>query len=258
MKYLLLLMSCYLSIYAQDNHAIELEYYLTLNENEFLESPVYLEKNVIEGYQKYTLATLHNSAEDIIKENEENNSTMIYPKLLYRLRYDYNEKVLEAHEPIILRSANMTELFAIIDTVSDLKWNITEQSKNLEGYKCILATTEFRCREYHAWFAPDIPISYGPWKLHGLPGLIVEAYDKEKFRRYTLGKYSKIQKKDPFINEIKNGEIIEKLPISRVSEYYTKIDENFKAKRSIGNAGLDCLNCPNTETKIKINTWECY
>lgn len=36
----------------------------------------------------------------------------------------------------------------------------------------MLATTQFRGLTYTAWFALDIPINEGPWKFHGLPGLI--------------------------------------------------------------------------------------
>jgi GLPGLI family protein len=42
------------------------------------------------------------------------------------------------------------------------------------------ARGHFRGRDYTAWFAPSIPLAGGPWKLGGLPGLILEAYDDER------------------------------------------------------------------------------
>ena len=39
----------------------------------------------------------------------------------------------------------------------------------------------FRGRLYTAWYYPDIPLPIGPWKLQGLPGIILEAYDAEAF-----------------------------------------------------------------------------
>ena len=58
------------------------------------------------------------------------------------------------------------------------EWAITDSVKNIIGYECFKATTDFKGRQWTAWFAPEIPVSDGPWKLHGLPGLILEAYDK--------------------------------------------------------------------------------
>lgn len=66
-------------------------------------------------------------------------------------------------------------------------WDIQEDSiKQVLGYKCHLATAQFRGRLWYAWFTLDIPISNGPWKLGGLPGLIVEAYDSQNYYHYTL------------------------------------------------------------------------
>ncbi|CAM1350854.1 GLPGLI family protein [Tenacibaculum insulae] len=61
-----------------------------------------------------------------------------------------------------------------------INWIITEETKKIGSYLCIKATTEFRGRNYSAWYTPEIAVKYGPWKLQGLPGLILEAYDTKK------------------------------------------------------------------------------
>ncbi len=58
------------------------------------------------------------------------------------------------------------------------EWETTDESKEILGYQCFKATTEYRGRRWTAWFAPEIPVQEGPWKLCGLPGLILEAYDE--------------------------------------------------------------------------------
>lgn len=60
------------------------------------------------------------------------------------------------------------------------EWEITDRTKTILGYECVEATSDYRGRQWTAWFAPDIPVQEGPWKLCGLPGLILEAYDKNK------------------------------------------------------------------------------
>lgn len=71
------------------------------------------------------------------------------------------------------------------DTLEIPDWEITDSIKNIEGLDCVKAITSFRGRNWTAWFSPEIPIPEGPWKLCGLPGLIVWAYDSKGHYSYT-------------------------------------------------------------------------
>lgn len=58
----------------------------------------------------------------------------------------------------------------------ELQWNIIPDSTNtVLGYECLKAETDYHGRHWTAWFSPEIPVADGPWKLHGLPGLIMKA-----------------------------------------------------------------------------------
>lgn len=58
----------------------------------------------------------------------------------------------------------------------ELKWEIqTDSTATVLGYECFMATTHYHGREWKGWFAPEIPVQDGPWKLQGLPGLILKA-----------------------------------------------------------------------------------
>jgi len=59
------------------------------------------------------------------------------------------------------------------------EWEILPDTMNILGYNTQKATTSFRGRDYVAWFTMEIPISNGPWKFTGLPGLILNIADSE-------------------------------------------------------------------------------
>jgi len=74
----------------------------------------------------------------------------------------------------------------IYEDTMDWNWYITEEKRVIEGYSVTLAKATFRGREYQAWFAEDIPIDAGPWKFHGLPGLILEVNSTDGTVRINL------------------------------------------------------------------------
>lgn len=68
--------------------------------------------------------------------------------------------------------------FRYDEEMPDFEWELTDSVINVSGYECQGAVCHFRGREWTAFYAEDIPLSDGPWKLHGLPGLIMKASDK--------------------------------------------------------------------------------
>lgn len=70
--------------------------------------------------------------------------------------------------------------YRIVEDTQTPDWDIVGDSvKTILGYPCTLATTTFKGRTWRAWYTEDIPLDNGPWKLCGLPGLILSAQDTE-------------------------------------------------------------------------------
>lgn len=62
------------------------------------------------------------------------------------------------------------------EPLSEMEWTIREDSiSTVAGYECLMAETDYHGRHWKAWFSPELPMQYGPWKLRGLPGLILKA-----------------------------------------------------------------------------------
>jgi len=80
-----------------------------------------------------------------------------------------------------------------------INWAVTADTKKIGGIACQKATGICKGRTYEVWFAPDIPYTTGPWKLSGLPGLIVEAYDTKKQVSFLFSGFEKITTKKNLI-----------------------------------------------------------
>lgn len=63
----------------------------------------------------------------------------------------------------------------------EFQWRIYDDEKKISGYKCKKATAQYGGKLWEVWFTVEIPVPFGPWKLNGLPGLILEASDNHFF-----------------------------------------------------------------------------
>lgn len=102
--------------------------------------------------------------------------------------------------------------YYVEDTMHDFGWTITAETKKIGVYDCMKAiSNDFRGRVYEAWFTYLIPNSTGPWKLGGLPGLILEASDQKgevnfMFTSLQIPNQDKVNYEVPKNLEFKNWE----------------------------------------------------
>ena len=82
-------------------------------------------------------------------------------------------------------------LYLVQDSATSFRWNITSETRKIAGYSCQRASTTFAGRDYEAWFTREIPISDGPYKFSGLPGLIMNVSDTRRDYIFELVKLTK-------------------------------------------------------------------
>lgn len=79
------------------------------------------------------------------------------------------------------------------ESIPDFNWQMLEGDSTVCGYQCGKAKTTFRGRTWVVWYTMDLPYADGPWKLCGLPGLILRAEDTKGDYSFTAFKVEKGQ-----------------------------------------------------------------
>jgi len=69
------------------------------------------------------------------------------------------------------------KIYLVDDTLAAPDWKIMNDMKEVAGHVCMNAYREdtLKKQKIFVWFALDMPVSAGPERLGGLPGLILEA-----------------------------------------------------------------------------------
>lgn len=114
----------------------------------------------------------------------------------------------------------------IKEDLPDLKWNIQNDTKQIIGIATQKATIKFRGREYEAWFAPTIQINNGPFKFHGLPGLILEIRSLDNSYRFEAYKLNLFKKEENLVTFKVLTEKYNKAPEVDIKEKLALVKKN--------------------------------
>lgn len=151
----------------------------------------------------------------------------------------------------------------IKDEQTVINWKLLVDAKKILNYNCNKAQCIFRGRTYTVWYTMEIPSKIGPWKLSGLPGLILEAIDSKNLYNYYARKVMQnytLKTPDKF-NEFTKK--MEKNPIPLKS--YIKIQNDFLKdlnRRNLANMPAGSIMAPNQNLREALKEitfeWEIF
>lgn len=96
----------------------------------------------------------------------------------FSVRFKGTEQyVSQINDSLISKVSIRGDGFILEEKNPNFNWKIQDSTKMIGNYRGRLATSHFRGRDYTAWFTEAIPVSAGPWKFNGLPGLIIDIAD---------------------------------------------------------------------------------
>lgn len=114
-------------------------------------------------------------------------TSKLSPDSLNKLEIIYDRNIRCLFLPVIIKNyptGKMTvtdkivqDDYIYLEDEIERDWTLENDTLTICGYLCNKAETTFSGRKWVAWYAPEIAMSDGPWKLFGLPGLILKAID---------------------------------------------------------------------------------
>jgi len=94
------------------------------------------------------------------------------------INYPYRKiTVRDAIPPIVYETQEMHQ---------PIDWKLTDDTITICGYLCKTAMCNIYGRKWMVCYTEEIPSTAGPWKLYGLPGMIVDAVSEGDTHRFSL------------------------------------------------------------------------
>lgn len=119
--------------------------------------------------------------------------------------------------------------FLVNDSLPNIQWKITAETKTIMDIDCVKAVAHFRGRKWIAWFTTQFPYNIGPSTYQGLPGVIMEIYDETK--KYQIVATAIKLNSDLYQQAYDNYTRTTKPTVKEITkqEYVTGLDEYIEA-----------------------------
>lgn len=108
---------------------------------------------------------------------------------------------------MLVQDAASYEYYKYTELLPLQSWEIGEDTTSIAGYPCQKAVCQWRGRDYTAWFTTDIPLSDGPYKFCGLPGLIMKVEDSEHLFCFTLEGMRQVNDTGILVDELRETDL---------------------------------------------------
>ena len=136
-------------------------------------------------------------------------------------------------------------------------WKILPEKQKIGDFQTQKAETEMFGRKWTAWFTDEIPIQEGPYKFHGLPGLILKISDETKSHSYILNgiknlKPAEIEQINPNNNFVFDYGNAVKLSQNDYKKQYleSRNDPNKSIRLNLGNNNMAQINIDGKMTNV--------
>ena len=144
-------------------------------------------KTIMQSLKSMQVIKDANTLEDRLSANREPSSVIDKGRNIESFLFKYRKEgkaITMDDGPSQSSFSSKRAYMKVTENIAPQDWQISTDTATVLGYLCTKATTTFRGRDYVAWFTQEIPINEGPWKLHGLPGLILKAEDTAGLFRF--------------------------------------------------------------------------
>lgn len=208
-----------------ENLSYQLTYDMFLNFDEIEQYNSQLLFNTNESYFVYKVK---DSNDEEIKQDE-NDLTKFSFKISDNSSYYIRSSITENSVLQLTKNLNNSRFEWMEEEMPKINWEISDSTKMVNSYPCLKARGQFAGRIYTVWFTPELPNPFGPWKLHGLPGTILEATDALNEVKFFC---TKIESIDELLSKYPSQSNYPKISKEEYLRERKKFSENLEKKLS--------------------------